>query len=307
MKHTGGGAFNPQDSPIYFVAGHGAIYTKFVLQAVNDLWGPAGDRRLEEFLDSGHTMFLDSGIFWLTNRHKRAHGITMDEALALPPHAIDGFEELFARYLELVSRFGDRLWGYIELDQGGAIHKRQTRALLEDTHGLSPIPVYHPLNDGWEYFDELASQYDRICLGNIVQANRPTRRRLLHTLWERHRAYPNLWVHVLGLSPNEFCIPYQPDSCDSSSWLNPLRYPLVNTETAMLRNLGDLGEAWLYDMAQPSTADTGRWAAADMCKQGAAGLHSNWRAATTAMSSLLDQHRFPPYIDGETTPCPTTV
>ena len=57
--------------------------------------------------------------------------------------------------------------------------------------GLKPIPVYHPLLDGWDYFDELAAQYDRICFGNIVQAPAATRIRLLHTLWERHRRYPD--------------------------------------------------------------------------------------------------------------------
>ena len=58
--------------------------------------------------------------------------------------------------------------------------------------GLRPIPVYHPFNDGWDYFDYLAERYDRICFGNVVQADRETRKRLVATAWERHRKYPHL-------------------------------------------------------------------------------------------------------------------
>ena len=57
----------------------------------------------------------------------------------------------------------------VEVDQGGRENKIKTRARLEKM-GLRPIPVYHPLNDGWDYFDYLAENYDRICMGNVVNA-----------------------------------------------------------------------------------------------------------------------------------------
>ena len=38
--------------------------------------------------------------------------------------------------------------------------------------GLAPMPVYHPLNDGWDYYDELAGSHDRVCIGNLVQATK---------------------------------------------------------------------------------------------------------------------------------------
>jgi len=169
-------------------------------------------------------VLLDSGIFWLTQRHMRAHpGMTMDEALSLPPDEVDGFDWLWANYVALASEFEDRLWGYIELDQGGADNKRKTRAKLEAL-GLRPIPVYHPLNDGWDYFDELCEQYDRICMGNVVQARNPVRRHLLSTLWERRRRHPDVWVHVLGLTISEMLTAYPVSSTDSSGWVYALRY-----------------------------------------------------------------------------------
>ncbi|WP_103344077.1 hypothetical protein [Amycolatopsis sp. CA-126428] len=242
---TAGGAFDRSDTPIYFAAGESSAYPRHLLLAVNDLYHRSQELRMVRLLDEGHMILLDSGIFNLTNEHKRATGCSMDEALALPPDEIQGFDRLFDRYVELATKYEDRLWGYIELDQGGRENKIRTRARLHDL-GLNPIPVYHPFNDGWDYFDDLARGYDRLCFGNVVQANHPTRVRLLHTMWERRRQYPHLWVHVLGLSACEWCLPCPPDSCDSSSWLNSLRYPAVRTESAALRRLGELGHRFLY-------------------------------------------------------------
>lgn len=175
-------------------------------------------------LDQGCDTFLDSGIFYLTNVHKRKHNVTMDEALALAPEEIDSFSWLLDVYMELCTEYGDRLWGYNELDQGGRENKIRTRAFLE-SQGLRPIPVYHPMNDGWQYFDHLAQEYDRICFGNVVQANRPMRERLLMTAYERHAKYPDLYIHFLGLTPNDLQLGIPWDSADSSTWTAVFRYP----------------------------------------------------------------------------------
>jgi len=294
-RKTGGGAFDPAGRPVYFAAGAhlkgtaGGNPPAHVLVAVNELPSTAAEEsNLIPHLDAGRKVLLDSGIFWLTNEHKRAHGCSMNEALALPPEQIDGFGKLRDRYLELTTRHGDRLWGYIELDQGGAENKRRTRSTLEAA-GLAPIPVYHPLNDGWDYFDELASSYDRICFGNIVQASQQARARLLHTLWERHRAYPDLWVHVLGLTASELCLSCPFESCDSSSWARMLRWNNTRTETALLARTGPLGERFAYHQGGhlPGAAHAD---SVQMCLDAFAATNRVWKHATERLSDLGGPH-----------------
>lgn len=254
MKQTQG-RWDPKSRGIYFTAGVGSLNhpTAFGeavrfkpmspnLFAVNDFAAPGqkisrNGAAFVEFrmsIDNGCPTFLDSGIFFLTNEHKRAHGTTMDEALALAPEEIDNFEWLWDVYLELCSEFGDTLWGFNELDQGGMANKIRTRARIE-AEGLRPIPVYHPLNDGWDYFDDLAQEYDRMCFGNVVQANRWVRKRLMVTLFERHRSYPDLFVHILGMTPNEIQAALPFDSADSSTWTRVFRYPQAMKFTSMAK------------------------------------------------------------------------
>lgn len=248
-RRTGGGRFDPDALRCYFYASNphtlrqaflrlGSPADHHILVAVNDLENKSARDELELLIEDGCKVFLDSGVFWLTNRHKHQHGITMDEALALAPTDIDGFDWLWERYIELVTAYRDDLWGYVELDQGGAENKRLTRHKLHDL-GLDPIPVYHPLVDGWDYFDELAEGYDRVCFGNVVQADSPTRTKLLATASERHRAYPDLWVHLLGYTPDQrlLAFPAAAESCDSSSWLTGMRWSASWREKAMGRSI----------------------------------------------------------------------
>lgn len=250
---TAGGTFNrDRDRHCYFLAAsadrqqQGASQHPYLLIAVNELQHGQARDYLEQWLDLGCRVLLDSGIFWMTNLHARAHGIGMDEALGLPPEDIDGFDKLWTDYVALVETYGSRLWGYVELDQGGRDRKRQTRQKLHDI-GIRPIPVYHPLLDGWDYFDELAENYDRICFGNVVQANAETRRRLMMTAWERHRLYPDLWIHLLGLTPNEWLHALPVDSCDSSTWLNVVRWN-GHSPSAMLKSFGHMDLHYRYKL-----------------------------------------------------------
>ena len=239
------GTWNPDERGLYFLAGSfmksafelvaGPRPTRFLV-ALNDLVAvdqePGDELALLDYhLALGHDVFLDSGVFWLTNRHKDAHGVSMNDALALHPTEIDHFDWLYDSFVTVCTRYRDRLWGYTEIDQGGAERKRETRAKLHAA-GLNPIPVYHPLNDGWDYFDELCTTHDRVAFGNVVQAARPTRMRLLATGTERHREYPGTFIHWLGLTPCDLTLAYPFDSCDSSSWLGAARWA-SNSATSM--------------------------------------------------------------------------
>lgn len=281
MIRTAGGTFDPSDRHVYFLASnvermrYAVPFYQHLLVAVNELEGKENEQELCRWLDGGKRVFLDSGIFNLTNEHARAHGCSMDQALALAPEEIDGFDRLFDRYCELVSRYGDRLWGYIELDQGGRENKIRTRARLEAL-GFRPIPVYHPFNDGWEYFDQLAKGYDRMCFGNVVQASMPVRKRLVATAWERHRAYPNLWIHLLGYTPNETLNAFPCDSADSSSWLSAVRWAGY-TERSAGRLLGYCLKDLQYALGSDPTGPTGSRKAAALSAYGEAMKVRNWR------------------------------
>lgn len=292
-KKTGGTAFDPHEEPVYFQAGlnsagyfFGVERCEHTLMAVNDMLDTKGlYEDMQARIDRGQKVLLDSGIFWLTNRHMRAHGITMDEALSLHPTEIDGFEDLYDGYVATMKRFPG-LWGYVEMDQGGAERKRETRAKLE-AEGLAPMPVYHPVNDGWDYFDELCQQYDRICVGNVVQANKSDRCKLLRTLWERHRRYPDVWIHVLGLTPNEAIATYYFNSCDSSSIVNMLRYGFTNSTPigmSSLKTFGSNDESLSYLRARE-----GDYAkATELVFSSAHFITHTWRAQWRAAKELGD-------------------
>jgi len=228
-KKKTGGTWDPAERNVYFIASNTvqldacSNVTDHFLIAVNEIATVKDKDLLLKWLDEGRKVFIDSGIFWLANGHARRNGISMDDALRLAPEELDDFEKLEEKYIKLLTEVGDRAWCYIEMDQGGKENKRRTRARHE-AMGLRPTPVYHPIVDGWEYFDELAEVYDRLCFGNVVQANAPTRKRLVATAWERRNKYPDLWIHLLGLTPNALLNAFPIDSADSSSWLAAVRW-----------------------------------------------------------------------------------
>lgn len=258
---TGGGTFDAADKYLYFIAGgggpvpFGSAMHEYILIAVNEVESEGIRTIIETAMDEGKRVFLDSGVYNLAMTHARNHGVSHDVALNLPPDQIDGFHELYKNYVEVVSAWERRLWGYIEIDQGGAVNKRKTRAKL-NALGLNPIPVYHPFGDGWDYFDELATTHDRICLGNIVRAPAAVRTRLLATVMHRKRAYPHLWVHTLGLTPNAAFHSMPTESCDSSTWLSTARWSGYN-ERSCGSTLGALGKAFQYRLGSEAEGDDG--------------------------------------------------
>lgn len=280
VKQTGG-KFNPAQRHIYFLAGnrrdmeYASPFHDYLLLAVNEINTPEDEQALRGLIASGKHMFLDSGVYNLATTHAKKNNVTMDIALSTPPEDIDDFENLFKRYCSLVGELGNELWGYIEIDQGGRENKIQTRAKLEAL-GFAPIPVYHPLNDGWDYFDDLAQNYDRICFGNIVNADRHTRRKLLATLSERHERYPDLWVHVLGLTPNEWMNAYPADSADSSAWLGSVRWSGY-IPRAMGASMGFLHKNYQYLLGSDADSERGAYRAKRMAAYGSSMMQRNWQ------------------------------
>lgn len=308
-RHTQGNWSLDQRYAQFAAAGVKFAGPEFYLMAVNDLYGDAGEEFLERKIHEGKRVLLDSGIFNLTNAHMRETGCTMDTALSLAPDEIEGFDRLYDRYVELASKWGDQLWGYIELDQGGAENKRITRARLHDL-GLDPIPVYHPLNDGWDYFDELGQGYDRICLGNIVQASVSTRVRLLHALWERRRAYPEMWIHALGLSPSEACVAFPPDSCDSSSWLSGLRWSKVYLGSSCLKAVSRISDSDIRYLSQnndgvPDDEMSYNMAICMYADEVEFTTHS-WRRIASDRAAELGEDTRPAYDKREAALCPAS-
>jgi hypothetical protein len=173
--------------------------------------------------EGGFTHLIDSGVFNFATTLAKTLGVSMDKALMTSPADAPGFPQFLEKYINIAKRLDPVVWGIIEVDLGGRDNKIKTREHLESL-GLRPIPVYHPINDGWDYFDFLASRYDRMCVGNVVMAPPLVRTKIIRTIFERRSKYPHLWIHFLGLFtiPQFFSFPFE--SCDSSSWAAGARW-----------------------------------------------------------------------------------
>lgn len=261
VKRTGGGTFDPDEGPVNFVAAtaHDAIdavtLATHVLVALNELESPNQIKAFEDLLNTGrHKVFLDSGIYAINAAYMREHP---EEKLSMriPPDEMPGFHELRAKYVETVKRYEDRLWGYVELDQGGYLYKPTTRAALE-AEGVRPIPVFHPMIDPPEYFDFLASQYDRICVG--VPRHQFLRKRLYNTVWQRWQPFRHRlrWIHALGFSPSHLARALPFSSYDSSTWAEPMRWGVMR-EHADGKQFSQLPKDFLYSYEAAPESDRG--------------------------------------------------
>ncbi len=281
ITRTEGGAFDPSDRYAYFIASNidrqqwGAKAHTYILVAVNEIKNSDQMALIQQWQHSGNRVLIDSGVFTLAMDHARKHNVSHNIALNLAPDEIDGFSELFDHYIDVIRALGPDSWGYIEIDQGGRENKIKTRARLEGL-GLRPIPVYHPFGDGWDYFDYLAQHYDRMCFGNVVQADMQTRKRLVATAWERHRRYPHLWIHLLGLTPNQWLNALPIDSGDSSTWLSVVRWsglkPRCDGAT-----LGTMDKNFQYVLGGDPASENGSQKAVTMSAIETEFQQMNWR------------------------------
>jgi hypothetical protein len=257
---TSGGKFDPASANMAFLAGtvedHQIAQNANTLIAVNEL-RPRHLPILDEWCDNRNVL-LDSGVFALTMDYARKQGIHFFEALTMAPEEVEGFDELYDKYCGLVTTYKDRLWGAIELDQGGAANKPRVRAKVVADTGITPIPVYHPLGDGWAYYDQIVSTHDRICFANLSKATTPVRLRLMTTAAMRARDYPYLWTHLLGVTPSANMLGQSfRGSCDSSAWLSAVRWSSSWRAWAMLDKLSNFPPAMTYERGSDKDEDGG--------------------------------------------------
>lgn len=284
------GRWNSDDRQQYFLAGSAAWVDvassihKYLLIAMNELGTDNSLNLLNNWLNENKSVIIDSGVYAFANQHAKANNMSMDAALSLTPEKVDGWDILQERYIRVCKQYGEKSWGYFELDQGGKDNKTRLRTMLED-EGLRPVPIYHPINDGWDYFDFLAERYDRICMGNVVQASRPDRKRLVAIVWERKRKYPNLWIHLLGLTPNEWANSYIIDSADSSSWMSTIRWAGLKPK-ADGKPFSELSKNYKYLLASDSLGQGGSQKAVFMAAYGATMHQRNWKHHISDWNSL---------------------
>lgn len=269
VARTSGGKWDPAAPNMVFLAGTVLDHTRagnpYTLVAVNELTRRSLETKLDRWMDE-RNILLDSGVFALASKHARTHGLSMTEAFSLPPEEMDGWDELYDFYCLVVCRFADRMWGAIELDQGGPDAAADTRRRVERDTGVKPIPVYHPLGDGWTYYDQLARAHDRLCVGGLAgKIASSVRLRLCWTAADRARAYPHLWTHLLGVTPSPMVMSLGlRGSMDSSAWLSSIRWAQQWKSWAMLQRLGDMPTAMTYDRNRAGDLDAGRPKAADI-------------------------------------------
>lgn len=236
---TGGSRFDPREGPIYFIAANprlariGGRIHPHVLVPADQLSGQGAQKELASVLQSKVAVMLDSGVHSVLQAQMKKDKLTTVEAFSLKPAEVEGYEKVKATFIDLALRLGEQMWGYVELDFGGAEQKCIIRHELETRWNLRPIPVYHPLVDPPEYLDELCTKYDRICVGNLAHQAEAVRLRIAATIWHRMRAYPGVWVHGLGAAPDQRANAFGYQSVDASSWLVQVQYPIGFTERAM--------------------------------------------------------------------------
>lgn len=192
----------------------------------------ADDEYICKLISIGKTILIDSGIFSLCSEYAKKNMIPLSNAFVTAPEKFNGFEKLYEKYIRIINDLKDKIWGYIELDIGGQENKKRIRRQLE-SQGLNPIPVYHPLGDDYEYFDYLCERYQRICIGNLVNAAPPVKNRILWDLDKRRKKYPDLWIHYLGISLSQHCFSFKIDSCDSSGITSMLRWRTMSSKSLL--------------------------------------------------------------------------
>ena len=225
-----------------------------VLLPITSIKSKADLALVRGWIANGVRVLLDSGVFELCSAHARDNGIQLTEALGLPPEQVDGFAGLLDHYTKVGKELSGEAFALVEIDLGGKVRKRETRASLE-AMGLKIAPVFHPILDGWEYLDELAATHPIIMCGNMVDANRVERCGALSRLLKWKQSHPGTWLHLLGVTPSPMSVAFPIDSCDSSSWGSAFRWFSGWQEFALCASVGRFGRDMAYTLGSVTACE----------------------------------------------------
>lgn len=192
--------------------------------------GPDSIPELSAMVEDGVHWFLDSGAFTFCHDYGRTHGMPGQLVFSMPlstfePGLLTSYENHLGKY---VKRMEGLLWGAVEIDIGNATERTDRRNRMSADHGVNLIPVFRPECDPLEYLEEIMSANDRICIPTTVRMlPAAVRWALIRRAVELQKAkYPYCYIHVLGSAPTHSwaALASASGSCDSSSWIAPVRY-----------------------------------------------------------------------------------
>lgn len=178
----------------------------------------------------GLHFFLDSGVFTFCHDYGRKNNIPGPEVFAMPESAFDPglFAEYELHFGAYVARLKSLLWGAVEIDLGTIPERNARRDRIRQRDGVSLIPVFRPEADPIEYLDELMAKNDRVCVPVTVKLlpNELRWKVVAHAVHLQRTKYPYCYLHVLGSAPVHTwaSLAARSGSCDSSSWVAPVRY-----------------------------------------------------------------------------------
>lgn len=154
------------------------------------------------------------------------------------------------QYAAWVKKWQHRFTVYANLDViKDAVGTHRNQKYLEDTVGLSPLPVFHILED-WKYLDDYVRDYPYIALGVAGQQTR--RDAVMRFLIQCFRvAGTEAVFHGFGLTSWEVMRSFKWYSVDSSSWGKGFRFgkiPLFDERIGRFVEvqLGDRKSAFKY-------------------------------------------------------------
>jgi hypothetical protein len=157
---------------------------------------------LEAFTAAGGCVLLDSGWDGLVAAHAKAHKMPLEDAAALSPLALDGWDAFWHHYREVATRLAPTVWGYLDVPCHEWDRRVGLRRSLQDAVSCAsnpPMPSYLPLVDGSEPFEHWTASIAAV--HGFAGADDAVRLRLLATLSECAAFQPGVDIQLHGFGP----------------------------------------------------------------------------------------------------------